>query len=272
MSEQETLDRLRDWDKAEMIYRDAYRMRHGQLSQEELEKQYADNPRILNYALYPDSFLDTLPEERVITEGRHTAVSKHPRYLTYLFHTHVFFEMTYVVEGTCTQFFDNASQEMKPGDFCILSPETRHYIYDFNEAIVVNILIRSSTFMDIFHGLMRQNTKISQFFAGNLYSRKKLRYMMFHAGDDAEIRRLILAMYDEEQRNDAYSDNIIVNLISIVFSQLLRRHSADMETPRLRREGGDRTISLNITGKSLFRIWRIISIFPDSTVPNSFWN
>ena len=37
MSEQETLDRLRDWDKAEMIYRDAYRMRHGQLSQEELE-------------------------------------------------------------------------------------------------------------------------------------------------------------------------------------------------------------------------------------------
>ncbi|MCR5022965.1 MAG: AraC family transcriptional regulator [Lachnospiraceae bacterium] len=236
MNNDEILHDLRKFTEDELIYLDAFKMRKGELTEAHLKKKYAHNPYILGIALHPEDFLKDIAED-YIAEGRHTMISKHPRYATLLFHTHSFFEMTYVLEGSCIQHFEDDSFELVSGDFCILSPDTSHYLYDFSDCIVLNILVRQSTFMDIFSDYMRDNSDIARFFSDNLYAKKKLSFMLFHAGDDADIRDIVLKMYGEELTNDAYSDSIILNLIKICFSKLLRTHRKDMEIPKLTKAG-----------------------------------
>ena len=235
MTEKETLDFIKKYDSDELVYLDAHRMRNGEMTEEEFKEKHSDNPLIVGYALNPETFSGHVSED-YIAEGRHTLISKHPRYATLGLHTHSFFEMTYVLEGHCSQYFENSSFDLKDGDFCILSPETLHYIYDDSGASVINILIRQSSFMDIFSDLIRDNTKISRFFSDNLYAKKKLSFMLFHPGKDKEIRSSIIKMYTEELAADEYSDSIILSLIRITFARLLRSWSDTMETPRLQKK------------------------------------
>ena len=71
-----------------------------------------------------------------------------------------------------------------------------------DDSIILNILIRRSTFMDIFYNTVRDKTQISSFFVGNLYFREKIRYLLFHTKNDTVIRNYILDMYREQKTGD----------------------------------------------------------------------
>lgn len=238
LNEREALTKIESWDEAELIYRDADRMRHGKLTEEELINRYSSNPYILNLSLHPEDFVSNV-DEHYIADGYNTLISKHPRYCTMLFHTHSFFEMTYVLKGSCIQHFEDSASSLNTDDFCILSPETRHYIYNFDDSIIINILIRQSTFIDIFSDFIRENTEISRFFSDNLYAKKRLSFMLFHSGNDMAIRSNIIRMFAEELDRDKYSDSLITSLIRITFYELMRRYGDKMEIPRIHKSGNE---------------------------------
>ena len=108
------------------------------------------------------------------------------------YHEHDFFEIIYVLSGTCTNSFRDSTEKLTAGDLCLLAPNVRHGILAVeDDSIILNILIRRSTFMDIFYNTVRDKTQISGFFVGNLYSREKIRYLLFHTKDDIVIRNYI---------------------------------------------------------------------------------
>ncbi|HHI5797006.1 cupin domain-containing protein [Clostridioides difficile] len=61
-------------------------------------------------------------------------------------HEHIFFEMIYVLSGKCHQIISHHSIHMKEGDICIVSPGVKHSIGVFDDSIIINVLIRRSTF------------------------------------------------------------------------------------------------------------------------------
>ena len=75
-------------------------------------------------------------------------------------------------------------------------------------------------------------------FLSNIFSHRKLSYLLFHTMDDSVIQNYILDMYMEQIQLDEFSDRIICSLLTIFFTQLIRRHKKSMEMPGVSQKRG----------------------------------
>ena len=183
----------------------------------------------------PLSIDPQMTESKFFAEGRNVFLVKHPRYIPYFTHQHAFFEMLICLEGTCEQVIEGESIHMETGDLCLLAPNVKHGIKVFDDSIVMNLLIRHSTFEDIFLHAIRDRSQISLFFLGNLFEKSPVPYLLYKTYEDEELRDYILQMYEEQSLSDAYSDRIICSLVTIFFAQLTRCYGKNVtvgEQPR----------------------------------------
>lgn len=242
MEIQEIMDRLMAWEEPERINREVALMPPDAASRQALADRWGADNYYLQIALEPERHPDTVPAEYLLKADRNVAVSKHPRYSPMPLHSHDYFELNYVVSGDCVQRFEDNAARLSAGDLCLLSPEATHTIQAYaDDAIVLNLAIRQSTFLKQFSSLPRRDSAISHFFMDNLYARKKLRYLLVHTGDDATIRNLILQMYGENLTWDDYTDDLLTASMSILFSLVLRNCGDRMEVPSLRRSQSEIT-------------------------------
>ena len=77
-------------------------------------------------------------------------VQKHNRYSPAIVHSHTFFELVYIYDGTCKQTISEQTISMKTGDFCVVPPGVDHSISVFDDSIVINIMLRRSTLHSMF--------------------------------------------------------------------------------------------------------------------------
>lgn len=220
------IEQLEKWEENEIFYRDFYQFTNGNSrNEEELqnfleEKNPSEEERSM--VLHPSENRQYVAEEQYFHGDCNVVLTKHPRYVPYFMHRHAFFEMIYVLSGKCTQVFEDCEISLKKGDLCLMAPEVCHGIGVFDDSVVINILIRHSTFLDIFLNTIRDKSQISLFFLGNMYEKDKTRYLLYHTGGDALIRNYILDMYREQLHMDRYSDRITCSLLTIFFAQLTR--------------------------------------------------
>lgn len=165
-----------------------------------------------------------------VTSDKSVRLQKHNRYTPAFFHTHAFFEIIYVLKGTCTHNIFNKNYEMTEGDLCLLSPSVVHSI-STEDGIVINILIRRSNMEDIFFNVLRDNNVISDFLINSLYLEHYTTFLTFHTLEDNEVQNQILEMYLEQTLDDAYSDRIISSMLIIFFTKLARKYKRAAESP-----------------------------------------
>lgn len=104
-------------------------------------------------------------ENMFMKPNRNIGIQKHPRYLPYFTHSHTFFEIAYVLFGSCRQMIEGKPLHLSEGDFCMLAPGVRHGIEIMDDdTIMLNILIRYDIFVDIFYSTLRNKSQISTFF------------------------------------------------------------------------------------------------------------
>ncbi len=233
------IDELNSWQKDEQLFRDFYNTTEQCLSLDDFKSKYADDPTNLSFALHPETINTFRHEDEFISKGQNIVVIKHPRYLPVFSHEHAFFEIIYVLSGQCVQHFVEKDVSLVKGDLCLLAPNVPHGIEVTSDSIVMNILIRRSTFMDIFINTIRDKSQISQFFIDNIYAQKKPRYLLFHTKSDELIRNYILDIYTEQLHLDEYSDRIACSILTIFFTQLIRRHKRDSEKPTVFNKNDD---------------------------------
>jgi AraC-like DNA-binding protein/mannose-6-phosphate isomerase-like protein (cupin superfamily) len=222
---------LDNWTENEEFLRDYYMAVADHQSVEKLILNTKADPLIITQALNPETIDTVLTEERFFSPGQNAMLMKHPRYNPFFTHRHTFFEMNYVLKGQCKEITDDRIVELKEGDLCLLAPNVTHGIKVYDDSIILNILIRYSTFLDIFLNTIRDKSQLSMFFTGNLYEKRKINYLLFHTKGDDVIRNYILDMYIEQLDADEYSDRIICSLMTIFFTQLTRRHGKNIESP-----------------------------------------
>ena len=154
MTDQEILEKLKGWDEDETIDREVARMRRGEIAIESLLQHWPADNYFLKLALDPQKYPDCVPEQYLLKDARNIAISKHPRYSPMPLHSHDYFEMYYVVQGDCTQRFEDGAVRLSGGDFCMLSPDAKHCIEAFDDnALILNIAIRQGTFLKQFSAL-----------------------------------------------------------------------------------------------------------------------
>jgi araC-type DNA-binding domain-containing proteins len=158
-------------------------------------------------------------------------IEKHQRYTPPFRHAHDFFEMIYVWRGTGENTVEDNLVQMRNGDICILSPAIFHTLGVFDDSILINILIKKSTFNETFFPLLSNDNLLSVFFTKVLYTKQADNYVIFHTEGDLIVRELLSYLIRESLLtiHDSYSDLLRENLLTTVFGYLLRGHARDAE-------------------------------------------
>lgn len=169
-------------------------------------------------------FFDTADKDSLV-------VQKHNRYSPALLHSHTFFELVYLYDGTCTQSISGQTIHMKTGDFCVIPPGVEHSISVFDDSIVFNIMLRRSTLHSMFYTFLNTPNKLSSFFLNNIYARRANDYILFHSGMDSYIRESFLWMFWESINRQEYYYQCITNTLLLDFYLFVRNYSESVQMP-----------------------------------------
>lgn len=182
------------------------------------------------YLVFSDlspSFATNHKEDLMIPPQRDIHGMRQLRYLNNGgLHIHDFFEINYVFQGTCQFFFKEELHTMHKGELCLIAPDSPHDITIADEtSVVINIIIRRSTFQSAFTDLLSQNDLLSLFFRSNFSSDLKPNYLLFFTGQEKSIRRIIKNLTLELWKTDDYTNTCCINWMHILLTFVLRHHS-----------------------------------------------
>lgn len=237
MNNLDLLNKLETLNKDELFYRDYFYTKKDHtklqvflesLDVNEIKKRHLIVPELLP-EIIPNDMKDNTYFQ--LYNNKSVYLIKHNCYTPAFLHKHEFFEIIYVLSGSCTQIIGENRINLKSGDLCIMSQNVFHTLEVFDESVVLNILLCRKTFDDIFFNVLRDNSIISTFFTDNLYSKNHIEYIIFHTLNDESLKNEILEMYGEQLIEDEYSDRLISSMLIIFFSHLMRKYSSTVELP-----------------------------------------
>lgn len=178
------------------------------------------------------AFESMVQEQAFIPADMDITFVRHMRYMPAFWHRHTFFELLCVLNGSCRNIFYDRDLIMERGDICIHAPGTVHAVSAFSDdAVLVNILLRRSTFEQAFLGLMQGNSILSSFFQRSFYRTSEIPYLLFHAQGDKVLLDLIVKARAEASTSHRYKRQMVNNLISQLFIMMLENHEYDIEVP-----------------------------------------
>ena len=237
MDEARIMARLRTVNESEMFYRD-YRLAKFSPSGFEAFLARIDRGQVerLNLIVpeWPETIQSEYLESQFLPPDRRIGidVSKHNRYTPPVPHHHNFFELFYVLEGRCAHLVREHTSAMEAGDLCFIQPRVTHALDVSDESIIIDVLIRKSTFSHYFYSILQGDNLLANFFMSTLYSKRGIDYLIFHTGDDPELHRAFMELCGEfMERQDYYS--VLVNaIVTKIFVLLLRNYMDACELPR----------------------------------------
>ena len=220
--------KLEAWTEEELFYRRCYELRHdkkslaafaenvdrGILWGEQLPEFFQRGEN--EFHLLEEMFL-TAPDSK----NRNVRLIKHCRYLPGFKHKHEFFEIVFVLKGQCTDTIEGKQMVLPAGTLCFIAPETYHTTEVLDDSIVLYLLVRHSTFDEVFVNLLSTSYPLSEFFLRSVYS-KKPEYLVFNIADNTELLEQLLAMLVEQNIGDENSNRIMEAQLSIFLSLLNR--------------------------------------------------
>ena len=185
------------------------------------------------YKLDPSGFSpNDILLENIIPATVDVAITKHSRYSPAFLHRHNFFEISYVLNGSCKNQIADKMFTMKKGDICIIAPNINHGVSVFSDnSIVINLLVKSSTFEKAFWNVLINKDILSSFFSRALYSSMSLPYLFFNTQNDSVIENVIINMYEEFNYPKLYSKQMVDILVSSFFITLLRNYGKSVIIP-----------------------------------------
>ena len=174
-------------------------------------------------------FEESLNEDGFFSKDENVGIVEHARYLPPLLHTHEFFELVYVREGECNHFMDNKAHTLISGDICVIAPNHEHALSTYSdEADIINLQIRTSTFEKSFFGVLSDKDVLSNFFIHSLYNMKGQACLTFRTGNDDLLKILSNSLAEEFFNDRKYRGKMMDSLISTFFIQLMRDHEKDI--------------------------------------------
>ncbi len=221
---------LEEYNSAELFYREYYYAKHSanpkalesflsKHSKEEIRAKNLICPELSGYGY------ETIGERTLykLDSAHNIRIEKHNRYSPIYLHEHEYFELFYVLTGSCTHFINQEESVLPKGSLCFISPYFKHKIGVFDDSIILNIFIQRSTFDDIFFNMIRSQNILSQFFLSSLTATSNISHLQFLI-DDEELEQLLLSMILEEVVEDEYTNRILNSLMGVFFTKLIRKY------------------------------------------------
>lgn len=186
---------------------------------------------------------EIITEDSLIPAGYNVMALKHLRYLPGCFHSHDFFEINCVLSGSCTYQTPDKTIQIQAGDVVVFPPHNVHSIdVCSDDCILVNILIRSSTFDLYFFSIFEHYDLLLEFWTQALYGKRETAYLLFHCGGDANIQNCVLDIYREAIREHKYRGQMLDALFHVFMITLLQYHEQDLIIANPEKQEDDRNL------------------------------
>lgn len=174
-------------------FHEAYLHLHAVFEGPEFGKDARFSAELLAPSVSPS---ERFREEDFFQEQSDISLCCHPRYYQSPNHSHDFFECVYVYSGSCENYMDGRLISMEVGDFCIIPPMQPHLISSYvDDSIVINLLIRKSTFQKSFQPFLSDRNLISTYFSDFFSKKGAVSYLFFRCKQDKALHNLIQNMY-----------------------------------------------------------------------------
>jgi AraC-like DNA-binding protein len=168
-------------------------------------------------------------ENRMIPKETAVEIVCHPRYLPAIIHSHEFINVICIDNGNCLLFVDGSEHHVETGNICIIGPNISYaLIACSDDADVVNVLMRRSTFEQSFGSLIARDDILSKIFMNILYNTRLNQVVVFRCGQDEKINTAKMNLYLEQNISDSYSPRVKEAYLLLLFSLLLRYHDNDV--------------------------------------------
>lgn len=139
-------------------------------------------------------------------------------------HTHDFFEINYVLDGSLEMECATEKRVLRTGELCIIAPGTNHAIYVSPGSTVVCFCLRRSSFRSTFFNTLKGNDLLAVFFNNCLYSGIQ-GYLLFMIPPGPEVCGIIKNIFTEYYSGLKNANAICCSYICIFFSLVLRLYS-----------------------------------------------
>lgn len=236
MDTAQLMDKLHTLNDSECFYREYRLARQSPLRFEDYLSRL-DRDMLARRQLLVPEIRETIPEEYkeqayFAPDPRDSVyVMKHNCYTPPIPHCHYFYEFFFVLEGSCVHTMGGSSVLLRTGDCCLIQPGVYHALDVSDESIVINILIRRSTFRDYFYSILQGDNALGEFFMSALIDKDKIDYILFHTAGDEALRAAVLDACQEFFQKEAYYSELTNAIVMRIFVLLLRRHMEDCAMP-----------------------------------------
>ena len=233
----------------EVMLKDLYLHKSKDLSSrilyEHLVKRYQIDLDGLDLPLIKKKGYYEIAENAFIRKDFDVCVYRQLRYSIRQMIEYTFYEIICVIHGNLDNQISSHHLNLTSGDICIIAPNTEHmHSINSDDCIVINLLVRKSTFDKVFFGTLTKNNILSNFFSKTLYgSSSRGSYLLFHTQDDDKILNLITMAYEEYNTDYPYKSNMLNSIINMFFITLLRNHAHNAITPNLEGTSYDSNIT-----------------------------
>lgn len=242
------INELKKYNEEENFYRDYYYAKKSPEALKAFLKKHTSEEIRRKRLICPELYAEATSIQKESTffrleNNRNIWVEKHNRYSPVYLHGHEYFEMFYVLTGSCQHTINQKISVLPQGTFCLIAPYVKHSIGVFDDSIVLNIMIQRTTFDDIFFNDLRSHNILSDFFLSNLYTQSKISSLSFHI-EDEDLIDLLLSMVLEEVVEDDYTFRLLSHLFSIFMTKVVRRYGKS--APEYTVDSGLNKTALNI--------------------------
>jgi AraC-like DNA-binding protein/mannose-6-phosphate isomerase-like protein (cupin superfamily) len=232
------IEDLGQYNEEERYYRRWYELRDNPKALLEYAEFYGEEAIRKRYLIHPRSIINQreaikLEENNIFNrdpgyEKRNVLLLKHNRYSPAFEHFHSYFEIFFVLFGSCTNTIGGKRILMTAGQLCFIAPDIHHSLEVIDNSIIINIIIRKSSLDEIFFNILTSNNILSRFFLGNLCLVSPIEYLIFYIDNYSEMVEQFFDMLVEQYQNDIYSDHIMHDMVSIFFFLLVRKHGSHL--------------------------------------------
>ncbi len=139
----------------------------------------------------------------------------------------------YVLSGTATYYTETDTQSLDTGNLLIISPNLSHKIYSTPDDYVFQIIMAPDLFEEHFSSLLSQNQVLSTFFYQSLYHEKK-NSLRFHMLPNPAILDIIKHLFSEFTSPEAFSTEIFLSYLQIIYAMILRNCDVTYTVDNLR--------------------------------------
>lgn len=156
-------------------------------------------------------------------------IIRHPRYTRKLPHVHNYFELNYVMHGSCTFYFNDTPKTLHTGDVCIISAGAQHAVVIDDDSLVFTVMLRKSTFTKTYLSLLNNNDLFSHFFYASLSDAENGNYVQFSCPPSRGLQSLFINAMVECYHSDIYSNVCCVSMINEMFVYMMRNRSENVD-------------------------------------------